>query len=85
MTMTMSPRILALAPAEIDGLAVAAAASRSGALGVDRTDGAGSKRSAVEDTYQQNHGVSMLGQAATLKDATTTIADLHRKIAAGDT
>ncbi|MHB1556367.1 MAG: hypothetical protein ACYC61_02685, partial [Isosphaeraceae bacterium] len=34
MTKTKRPRILALAPGEVDGLAVAAAARRSGALGV---------------------------------------------------
>ncbi len=56
---------------------------RVAAKGVDRADGAGSGLSAVEDAYQWNHGVYMLGQAATLRDATTTIAELHREIGAG--
>ncbi len=54
---------------------------RVAAKGIDRVDGAASLPAPVDDAYQQAHGLYMLGQAATLRDATTSIAQLHREIA----
>ncbi len=54
---------------------------RVAAKGVDRDAGTGTPLAAVDDAYQRAHGLYMLGQAATLRNATTTIAQLHREIA----
>ncbi len=54
---------------------------RVAAKGVDRDAGAHSPLSPVDEDYQRTHGLYMLGQAAALRDATTTIAQLHREIA----
>jgi acyl transferase domain-containing protein/NAD(P)H-dependent flavin oxidoreductase YrpB (nitropropane dioxygenase family)/NAD(P)-dependent dehydrogenase (short-subunit alcohol dehydrogenase family) len=53
---------------------------RVAAKGIDRIDEAASL-SPVDDAYQQANGLYMLGQAATLRGETTTIARLHREIA----
>src|SRR5262249_37094956 len=58
---------------------------RVAAKGVDRVDGPASPLAPVDEDYQQAHGLYMLGQAATLRDATTTIAQLHHEIAEGST
>ncbi len=54
---------------------------RVAAKGIDRVDGTTAPLSAVDVAYQQAHGLYMLGEAATLRGATTTIAQLHREIA----
>ncbi len=48
--------------------------------GIDRSEGAGSLLVAVSDEYQASHGLYMLGQVATLRSQTTTIADLHQEL-----
>ncbi|MCL2430811.1 MAG: polyketide synthase, partial [Alphaproteobacteria bacterium] len=53
--------------------------------GVERTNGSGSPLRDVDDSYQQANGLYMLGQAATLRNATTTIAQLHREISGEST
>ncbi len=54
---------------------------RVAAKGIERTGGAASTLAPVDDAYQQAHGLYMLGQAATLRTATTTIAQLHHEMA----
>jgi acyl transferase domain-containing protein/NAD(P)H-dependent flavin oxidoreductase YrpB (nitropropane dioxygenase family)/acyl carrier protein len=54
---------------------------RVAAKGVERINGEGSLIVPVDDSHQQANGLYMLGQAATLRNATTTIAQLHREIA----
>ena len=49
--------------------------------GVDRSSGVGSPLVAVPHADQFDRGIYMLGQVATLRDAITTVADLHRSIA----
>ncbi len=56
---------------------------RVAAKGMNRGDGAGLALTRVDESYQQNHGVYMMGQSATLRDAKTTIAELHRGISDG--
>ena len=58
---------------------------RVAAKGVERVNGEGSLLAPVDDSHQQANGLYMLGQAATLRNATTTIAQLHREIADGGT
>ena len=53
--------------------------------GIDRSEGAGSPLVAVSDEYQATHGLYMLGQVATLRSQTTTIAELHDELCAGST
>ena len=53
---------------------------RIAAKGIDRSEGAGSPLVAVSDEYQASHGLYMLGQVATLRSQTTTIADLHHEV-----
>ena len=50
--------------------------------GVERTNGVGSALVEVPQADQFDRGIYMLGQVATLRDDLTTIADLHRSIAA---
>jgi len=56
---------------------------RVAAKGVDRAEGAGSPLVAVGPEDQYERGIYMIGQAATLRDRVTTIAELHREIADG--
>ena len=56
---------------------------RVAAKGVDRAEGAGSPLVPVAPEDQYRRGIYMIGQAATLRDRATTIADLHREIADG--
>ncbi|HMB03887.1 MAG TPA: beta-ketoacyl synthase N-terminal-like domain-containing protein, partial [Isosphaeraceae bacterium] len=56
---------------------------RVAAKGVDRSRGAGSPLVPVADDQQNARGLYMLGQAATLRDRVTTIAELHRAIGDG--
>jgi acyl transferase domain-containing protein/NAD(P)H-dependent flavin oxidoreductase YrpB (nitropropane dioxygenase family)/NAD(P)-dependent dehydrogenase (short-subunit alcohol dehydrogenase family) len=56
---------------------------RIAAKGVDRVNGTGSPLAEVGPEDQRSQGLYMLGQAATLRDHLTTIADLHREIADG--
>ena len=56
---------------------------RVAAKGVDRANGAGSPLVAVAEPEQFERGLYMLGQAATLRERITTIAELHREIADG--
>ncbi len=56
---------------------------RVAAKGVDRINGAGSRLASVPVEVQKSNGLYMLGQAATLRGAVTTMADLHREIADG--
>jgi acyl transferase domain-containing protein/NAD(P)H-dependent flavin oxidoreductase YrpB (nitropropane dioxygenase family) len=53
--------------------------------GIDRSAGSGSPLVAVNDDYQAAHGLYMLGQIATLRDRTTTIAALHRELCTAST
>jgi acyl transferase domain-containing protein/NAD(P)H-dependent flavin oxidoreductase YrpB (nitropropane dioxygenase family) len=48
--------------------------------GIDRGSGSGSSLVAVSEHYQATHGLYMLGQAAALRDGTTTIAALHHEL-----
>ncbi|HZW32626.1 MAG TPA: beta-ketoacyl synthase N-terminal-like domain-containing protein, partial [Isosphaeraceae bacterium] len=52
---------------------------------LDRPGGAGAPLAAVDDDYQAAHGLYMLGQVATLRNSTTTIAELHRELCDGST
>ncbi len=56
---------------------------RVAAKGIDRTHGAGSPLVGVADADQVERGLYMVGQGATLRHRVTTIAELHREIAAG--
>ena len=56
---------------------------RVAAKGTDRSNGAGSPLVVVPEPDQATRGLYMLGQAATLRDRLTTIAELHREIAGG--
>ena len=56
---------------------------RVAAKGVERAEGAGSPLLPVGPEDQYERGIYMLGQAATLRDQVTTIAELHREIADG--
>ena len=56
---------------------------RVAAKGVDRPSGADSPLSNLAGDHQYEHGLYMLGQAATLRGALTTIENLHREIADG--
>jgi acyl transferase domain-containing protein/NAD(P)H-dependent flavin oxidoreductase YrpB (nitropropane dioxygenase family)/NAD(P)-dependent dehydrogenase (short-subunit alcohol dehydrogenase family) len=56
---------------------------RIAAKGVDRRGGAGAPLAAVSLLDQKDQGLYMLGEAATLRSARTTIAELHREIATG--
>ena len=56
---------------------------RIAAKGTDRNQGAGPRLVPLADAEQQERGLYMLGQAATLRDRITTIAALHREIGAG--
>jgi len=48
--------------------------------GIDRSGGAGTPLVSVSDLYQATHGLYMLGQVASLRDQTTTIAELHQDL-----
>ncbi len=52
---------------------------RVAAKGIERHNG--SPPAPVDDDYQKDNGLYMLGQAATLRDTTTTMEKLHREIA----
>ena len=56
---------------------------RVAAKGVDRIGGARGPLSPVNPEVQRAEGLYMLGQAATLRDALTTIEELHGEIARG--
>jgi acyl transferase domain-containing protein/NAD(P)-dependent dehydrogenase (short-subunit alcohol dehydrogenase family) len=56
---------------------------RVAAKGIDRSQGAGSALLPVADDEQKARGLYMLGQAATLRDRVTTIAELHQEISKG--
>ncbi|HEY2158552.1 MAG TPA: beta-ketoacyl synthase N-terminal-like domain-containing protein, partial [Isosphaeraceae bacterium] len=58
---------------------------RVAAKGVDRADGTGSPLVSVAEPEQFERGIYMLGQAATLRERVTTIAELHREIGEGST
>lgn len=54
---------------------------RIAAKGVDRAAGTGPSLASVSPDDQRERGLFMFGQAATLRDRVTTIADLHHDIA----
>ena len=56
---------------------------RVAAKGIDRLGGAGSSLAAVSRGDQRERGLYMIGEAATLRDTSTTIAELHREICDG--
>ncbi|SIN89960.1 polyketide-type polyunsaturated fatty acid synthase PfaA [Singulisphaera sp. GP187] len=56
---------------------------RIAAKGIERTNGAGSPLVAVATESQSERGLYMLGQAATLRQGVSTIAELHQDISAG--
>ncbi len=56
---------------------------RVAAKGVDRSQGAGSPLRDVDEPEQFERGLYMLGQAATLRNRITTIAELHEEICGG--
>lgn len=58
---------------------------RIAAKGIERKNGAGSPLVGVGTDGQMSRGLYMLGQAATLRDGVSTIADLHREISEGST
>ena len=58
---------------------------RVAAKGIDRSGGGGLAAGAVAEPEQVRRGLYMLGQAATLRDRVTTIAELHHEISAGGT
>ena len=58
---------------------------RVAAKGVDRGEGAGALFTPVSLGDQFENGLYMLGQAATLRDQTSTIEELHEAIANGST
>ncbi len=58
---------------------------RVAAKGLDRAEVGASALVEVAETDQFERGIYMLGQVATLRDAVTTVADLHREIAEGAT
>ncbi len=58
---------------------------RVAAKGMDRANGMGSPLVRVAEPDQFERGVYMLGQAATLRERVTTIAELHREIGEGST
>ena len=53
--------------------------------GIDRTEGPGSPLVTVGEEYQATHGLYMLGQVATLRKQTTSIAELHDELCARST
>lgn len=58
---------------------------RIAAKGLERRNGARSPLIAVADADQTTQGLYMLGQAATLRQRITTMAELHHEISAGGT
>ena len=68
---------------ELEGLN--AGRLRIAAKGVDREDGPGSPFVSVDVAGQHDRGLYMLGQAATVRDQLTTIAELHHEVCDGAT
>lgn len=58
---------------------------RVAAKGTDRSNGVGSPLREVAEPDQLTQGLYMVGQSATLRDRTTTIAALHREVCDGGT
>ena len=56
---------------------------RVAAKGIDRLNGAASPITSLSRNEQRERGLYMIGEAATLRDSSTTIAELHREISAG--